>query len=181
MGPVKLLLALVLAALPIAGAAQCYSVPHAVDDQTALNHFWSIPIPLCLLPPGSNNAYADKQHGIVWADQVWLDSMANLYGNWASTGILAHEWGHLVQGPGMGTAFELQADCLAGVFMRGVGLPWQTVEQFATSNMTAGDTQASFVGHGTGPQRVNAAHVGYYGFSGQPISQLSLLCPASAF
>ena len=60
--------------------------------------------------------------------------MAITFGSYAATGILAHEWGHMVQGRVRGTATELQADCLAGVFMKGSGLPWQTAEQFVLSS-----------------------------------------------
>ena len=161
--------------------AQCNPVTHAADDLQALNGFWGTRIPICQISPGSNNAYADRPRGVVWADQTWLDGMAMRFGNWAATGILAHEWGHMVQGNVQGTAAELQADCLAGVFMRGAGLPWQTIEQFATSNFFAGDAEWSFGGHGTGQQRVNAAHRGYYGFMGQRAWELVALCPLSAF
>jgi hypothetical protein len=161
--------------------AQCAPVENAADDLQALNIFWHTRIPICQIPPGSNNAYADRQHGVIWADEAWLDDKANTFGSWAATGILAHEWGHMVQGNIGGTAAELQADCLAGVFMRGAGLPWQTVEQFAHANFFAGDMEVSFGGHGTGTQRVNAAHRGYYGYSGQAGPALGLLCPASAF
>lgn len=161
--------------------AQCLPVDHAADDLVALNQFWGTQIPICQIPPGSNNAFADRARGIVWADQSWLDQMAYQFGSWAATGILGHEWGHMIQGNIMGTAAELQADCLAGVFMRGAGLPWQTVEQFAHSNFLAGDAEWSFGGHGTGTQRVNAARRGYYGYAGQVGYQLIALCPPSAF
>jgi hypothetical protein len=162
-------------------AAQCVPVDHAADDLQALNGFWRTRIPICQIAPGNNNAYADRSGGVVWADQAWLDQMAYRFGSWAATGILAHEWGHMVQGNVSGTAAELQADCLAGVFMRGVGLPPQTVEQFAASNFFAGDAEWSFGGHGTGPQRVTAARRGYYGFAGQTGPYLLQLCPLSAF
>lgn len=162
-------------------AAQCIPVFHANDDLQALNSFWGTNIPICQIPPGSNNAYADRQHGIVWADQNWLDGKMITFGPWAATGILAHEWGHMVQGNVSGTAAELQADCLAGVFMRGVGLPFQTVEQFARANLFAGDAEFSFGGHGLGIQRLTAAHRGYYGYQGQTGIALLALCPLSAF
>jgi hypothetical protein len=182
MKPILALCAFVLLG-PISSAvkAQCFPVDHAYDDLQALNAFWGTSIPICQIPSGSNNAYADKQHGVVWADQAWLDAIAAQFGSWAATGILAHEWGHMVQGNIHGTAAELQADCLAGVYMKGVGLSWQTVEQFAHVNFLSGDTEWSFGGHGTRIQRVNAAHRGYYGFFGQMGPAPLLLCPASAF
>jgi hypothetical protein len=160
--------------------SRCESVPHAVDEYRALNSFWGTRIRICRIY-NQNNAFADRNNNTVWADQDWLDRMANQYGSYAATGILAHEWGHMVQGNVSGTAAELQADCLAGVFMKGFGLPWQTVEQFALSNWNAGDPHWSVNGHGTSAQRVTAARRGYYGYRGQRGSQLVQLCPLSAF
>lgn len=87
----------------------------------------------------------------------------------------------MIQGNVSGTPAELQADCLAGVFMRGQGLAWPTIEQFATSNFFAGDAEWKFGGHGTGPQRVTAARRGYYGYNGQRGMYLLALCPFSAW
>ncbi len=176
-----LLLLLGFSAFAPPSYAQCIPVDHAYDDLQALNSFWGTGIPICQIPPGSNNAFADRQRGIVWADQGWLDEIAATFGSWAATGILAHEWGHMVQGKVSGTAAELQADCLAGVFMKGAGLPLQTVEQFAHANFFAGDMEFSFGGHGTGSRRVTAARRGYYGFVGQSGLALLALCPLSAF
>ena len=160
---------------------QCYPVPHANQERIALNTFWGTNIPICRLQPGTNNAYANRNQGVVLVDQNWLDGIANQFGSYAATGILAHEWGHMIQGPFSGTAAELQADCLAGVFMRGRGLSWQTVEQFAMSNAFAGDGHWSLNGHGTSNQRVTAARRGYYGYSGQFGPALAAVCPLSAF
>ncbi|HEX8706420.1 MAG TPA: hypothetical protein VF815_46730 [Myxococcaceae bacterium] len=162
--------------------AQCVPVIPAFDDYAALSNFWRTSFPLCRLPNGANNAYADRLNGVVFADQVWLDRIATTYGSWAATGILAHEWGHMVQGQVSGTAAELQADCLAGVFMRGAGLPWHTVEQFAAVNWSeGGDPYWTPNGHGTRAQRVVAARRGYYGYVGQSGYALLALCPLSAF
>lgn len=167
---------------PRASAQACYPVTHAAEDLQQLNQFWGTRVRLCRLPAGAKNAIAYPDRSLVVADQDWLDNIAYRYGNWAATGILAHEWGHIVQGSRVsGTAAELQADCLAGVFMKGVGLPWPTVEQFARSNFVAGDPYWTSHGHGTGIQRVNAARRGYYGFSGQTGRYLVNLCPPSAF
>ncbi|NKF23062.1 hypothetical protein [Solimonas marina] len=160
--------------------AQCVPVTHALDDQQALNQFWGTSVPMCQAP-GSNGAFANRSAGVVLVDQNWLDYMANTFGPWAASGIVAHEWGHMIQGNVSGTAAELQADCLAGVFLRGAGVSWVAAEQFARSNWFAGDAEWSFGGHGLPAQRANAAHRGYYGFSGQPPYLLAALCPLSAF
>ncbi len=160
--------------------SSCESVPNAIDEYRALNDFWGTNIPICRIY-NVNNAYADHARGVVFADQDWLDLMASRYGSYAATGILAHEWGHMVQGNLSGTAAELQADCLAGVFMKGFGLPWQTVEQFARANWNSADSHWSVDGHGTKTQRVTAARRGYYGYRGQRGSRLVALCPLSAF
>ena len=173
--------ALILQAEPVA-AQSCVSVPHAAATQSALNNFWGINAKLCRLPPGSGGAFAYRSLGVVTADQDWLDSVAQNNGAWAATGVLAHEWGHMVQGNvPMGTAAELQADCLAGVYMRGVGLPPSTVSQFANLNLLAGDPVWSLAGHGLGGQRYNAAKRGYDGLDYFNGSNLALICPYSAF
>ena len=177
----SIFLAFLIWTASVAAIGQCIPVTHANDDLYALNGFWHTNIPMCQIQPGSNNAYADRQRGVVLVDQSWLDQMAYRYGNWAASGILAHEWGHMVQGPVSGTAAELQADCLAGVFLKGVGRPWSDVNQFATSNFFAGDLMVNFTGHGTGPQRVVAARRGYLGYVGQTGPALAALCPYSAF
>lgn len=165
-----------------ADAQGCAPVPNAAEDQAALNWFWNVAIPLCRIPTGSANAYANRLARVVFADQDWLDQIANHHGSWAATGILAHEWGHIVQGPVSGTAAELQADCLAGVFMRGAGLTQENVRQFAQANFFAGDAEWSFGGHGTSAQRVTAAIRGYTYYTGNRHPAVLLaICPLSAF
>jgi hypothetical protein len=165
-----------------ARAQACYPVPHAASAQYELNRFWGVRVPICRLPDGTGGAFANRAAWVVTADQAWLDAIANRYGNWAATGVLAHEWGHMVQGnvPG-GTAAELQADCLAGVFFRGRGLPPGIVAQFANLSLDAGDPVWSYVGHGLGVQRRTAVARGYNGlpaFNGRNLAQI---CPYSAF
>ncbi len=174
-------LAIVAASSPGVASTPCAPVPNGADDYAALSAFWRTNFPLCRLPDGAGNAYANRGQGAVFADQSWLDGIARRYGTWAATGILAHEWGHMVQGNVSGTAAELQADCLAGVFMKGVGLSWQTVEQFASVNWSeGGDPYWTPNGHGTSVQRANAARRGYYGYVGQTGPALVALCPLSA-
>ena len=48
-----------------ATANYCEPVPHAADDLRALNNFWGTQIPLCRLPQGENNAYAERQNNTV--------------------------------------------------------------------------------------------------------------------
>ncbi len=161
--------------------ATCVPVPHAAEEQAALNAFWSMDIRLCRLPNGANNAIADRLYGVIYVDQDWLDWIAMRYGSFAVTGILAHEWAHLAQGPVGGTASELQADCLAGVFLRAMGLPEVAVEQFAlVSWVEASDAEWSIDGHGTRELRVAAITRGYFGYTGQQGLDLVTLCPLSA-
>ncbi len=161
-----------------AEAQPCYPVPHGVSDQWVLNQFWQTNVRLCRLPPSDNrHAFAVSETKTVWIDQDWGDRIAYQYGSWATTGILAHEWGHIIQGSVSGTGAELQADCLAGVFMRAMGLHPSTIEQYAVLSWYEGGGP----GHGTGEQRLNAALIGYHGYSGQRGLALQGLCPLSAF
>lgn len=172
-----------LLALPASAMAadRCRPVPHGADDAAMLNAFWGLSVRLCRLPDGSADAYADADEGVVKVDQSWLDAIARRYGSWAATGILAHEWGHIVQGDVPGTAGELQADCLAGLFMRGTGQPRWAVEQFAASNFDSGDADWQEDGHGTADQRVAAALRGYAHYAGdRRLAALEQACPARA-
>ena len=165
-----------------ASAQQCLLVDHASEYQVELNSFWGTAIPVCQLEPGMGGASALPADGVVVADQDWLDEMADRHGNWAATGILAHEWGHMVQGPVSGTAAELQVDCLAGVFLGGMGLPPETIREFAEANFFNADAQSSLGGHGTSQQRVTAAWRGYSLYNGdRNPAVLVAICPLSAF
>ena len=100
-------------------------------------------------------------------DQNWLDAIASTYGPLAPTGILAHEWGHLVQGlTPKGINTELQADCLAGVHLKWAGLSESDLSQFERANFYNGDPPGVAVPdpHGTGLQRVAAVRRGYFNF-----------------
>lgn len=165
-----------------ASAQGCQPALHALSDIQALNLFWGTSVVVCRLPDGSGGAFANRATGIVTVDQSWLDGVAMSHGNWAAVGVLAHEWGHMVQGnvPGT-TAAELQADCLAGVFLRGQNLPPSTIAQFAHLNLQYGDPVWSWTGHGLGTQRYNAAARGYNGLPLFNGSNLALICPLSAF
>jgi len=159
----------------------CYPVNDATPHQSRLNAFWGLNVRVCG-DNSLNGAMAYRQSATVIIDPQWMLNMGQQFGSWAPVGILAHEWGHVVQNTPSGTAAELQADCLAGVFMRGAGLSVNAVQQFASANFLAGDGHWSPTGHGTGQQRVTAALRGFQGF--QPNMnqyQLLTLCPASAF
>lgn len=165
-----------------ADAQACRPVPNAALAQDELNRFWGVRVPVCRLPNGTKGAFANRNRWVVTVDQQWLDGIAYQYGTWAATGVLAHEWGHMVQGnvPN-GTAAELQADCLAGVFFRGKGLPPGIINQFARLSLDAGDPVWSFNGHGLGQQRYNAVARGYNGLPYFNGTNLAMICPYSAF
>jgi predicted metalloprotease len=98
----------------------------------------------------------------VWAATTFLDLIAQRYGSFAVTGIMAHEWGHMVQGNVGGAAAELQADCLAGAHFKWAGLGEAEIRQFEAANAdNGGPDKFGVYTHGTGPQRVKAARAGY--------------------
>jgi hypothetical protein len=162
--------------------AGCQPVPHAATELRLLNRFWSSNVRLCMATNG-RTAYAVRSQNTVYVNQDWLDAVARRFGSFAATGILAHEWGHIVQGNvPSGTAAELQADCLAGVHLRWGGVSQAKFNQFAASNFYAGDPTFRLDGHGTGAQRVRAAQRGYAMFQGQTYRELtSTVCPLSAY
>jgi uncharacterized protein len=69
--------------------------------------------------------YCPAEEAIYYAP-VALDEHRRCIGDFAPIVVLAHEWGHHLQtllglAPAPGNAFELQADCLAGVYARDAG------------------------------------------------------------
>ena len=64
--------------------------------------------------------YCPANESILY-DASFLEQMGDRFGASAVVGILAHEWGHHLQAlairPGFGLRAELQADCLAGVYL----------------------------------------------------------------
>lgn len=78
----------------------------------------------CGLLDANNAYYCSQSHTIYYDDRFMRQQYSK--GDYAAVNILAHEWGHLVQG-NLGTVGdsryfgiqkELQADCFAGAFAR---------------------------------------------------------------
>ena len=157
--------------------ASCQPVPHAAATAQSLNTFWGKNFKLCLWPNHKNASaiQSDSAEDFAAADQDWLDGEASAYGNVAAIGILAHEWGHLVQGDrARGVVIELQADCLAGVFLRAANL---NPEDFAEWLFATRDSST----HGTHEQRVLSMRHGYSSYQrGQTREHLvTSVCPSA--
>jgi predicted metalloprotease len=123
--------------------------------------------------PSSNALYCTLDLTI-YLSPTFLAEQDAAVGDYAPIIVLAHEWGHHTQNllqvndPG-GNAYELQADCLAGVYTRhaeGLGLlePGDFVEALEISE-SAGDPiflpQDNSGAHGTYVDRRNAVMRGY--------------------
>ncbi|MET7770243.1 metallopeptidase [Nocardia sp. NPDC005366] len=126
-----------------------------------------------------NAAYCSGDHTIGWDRGVLLPQVQEKYGAMAVVMVLAHEYGHAIQGQakiaGLLTPVlvqEQQADCLAGVFLRHVA---EGDAKHFTMNMTDGldgvlgatvairDTDPSNPKnvHGSAFERVTAVQLGY--------------------
>jgi hypothetical protein len=156
-----------LAGEEASAARACRAIPEAVNVVVALNDFWQRSFRLCQAADASISASAYPDVGVVRANRRWLAEIADQYGPSAATGILAHEWGHMVQGGEPGPGAELQADCLAGAFMRRAGFSAAEVGEFVMVSLDSGDSRWGFATHGTGSQRRQAILRGYNGFRGQ--------------
>jgi hypothetical protein len=71
---------------------------------------------------GVDNAWYCLDDKVLYYDDEFLRTLARAYGKIAPTVVLAHEWGHHIQREVMGVfsdsvATELQADCLAGMYV----------------------------------------------------------------
>ena len=144
--------------------AACVAVPAASSELQYLNQFWSRTSTLC-----ENStiavARAVRSSDRVEANSSSLNNVAQRFGPTAATGVLAHEWGHLVQGlTPPGVASELQADCLAGVHLKWAGVPTSGLMQFKSLSLASGNAPGAADDHGTGSQRTAAVQSGYDAF-----------------
>ncbi|GAA5074348.1 neutral zinc metallopeptidase [Nocardia iowensis] len=126
-----------------------------------------------------NAAYCSLDHTIGWDRGVLLPQVVAKFGEMAVVMVLAHEYGHAIQGQakiaGMRTptiVLEQQADCLAGVFLRHVaegdsahftlnttdGLNAVLAATVAIRDQDPSDPQNA---HGSAFERVTAVQIGY--------------------
>ncbi|MFD6160457.1 metallopeptidase [Nocardia sp. NPDC060256] len=126
-----------------------------------------------------NAAYCSLDHTIGWDRGVLLPAVVQKFGEMAVVMVLAHEYGHAIQGQaklaGMRTptlVLEQQADCLAGVFLRHVA---EGNSAHFTLNTTDGlnavlgatvairdqDPSDPKNAHGSAFERVTAVQIGY--------------------
>ncbi|KAA8877440.1 metallopeptidase [Nocardia colli] len=126
-----------------------------------------------------NAAYCSLDHTIGWDRGVLLPAVVEKFGEMAVVMVLAHEYGHAIQGQarlaGMRTptlVLEQQADCLAGVFLRHVA---EGASAHFTLNTTDGlnsvlgatvairdqDPSDPSNAHGSAFERVTAVQIGY--------------------
>lgn len=155
---------------------ECRPIPEAARAVTALNTFWNRSVRLCQSHDPYESAVALPDEGMVQANRQWLASVARDYGTSAATGILAHEWAHMVQGGGIGRTAELEADCLAGGFLRHRGYDKVELERFALLSFHSGDIYRGPDAHGTGQERLAAVLRGYYGSSDSNPGRLVAYC-----
>jgi hypothetical protein len=118
-----------------------------------------------------NAFYCDRVREILY-DEAWLRDLATRFGRFAPAAIAAHEWGHHVQ-QSFGGSHELEADCLAGMYLAA------TEERLPGVYDVGGDVLAALatffsIGseaypgsdwlasrHGTSLQRIMAVGTGY--------------------
>ena len=115
-----------------------------------------------------NAFYCGASHGVYYDENLLLAQLQQ-NGDFAPVFVLAHEWGHLVQGL-IGTigelpsiVKELQADCMAGMFAAHVGrlglLEAGDLEEAAGALFLFGDRDVPAFdpsAHGTPGQRIDA-------------------------
>ena len=157
-------------------APGCRTIPEVAAVVQALNAFWSRATRLCQSFDPGESAVALPERDVVEANRQFLAGIARDYGAPAAIGILAHEWGHMVQGQVPGRSAELHADCLAGAFMRRRGYGKQALLRFALVSLDSGDDGLLIGNHGTGDQRQAAVLKGYEGAARRPVRSLLTYC-----
>jgi len=119
--------------------------------------------------------YCPAEEAIYYAP-IGLDEHHRRIGDFAPIVVMAHEWGHHLQtllgiAPAPGNAFELQADCLAGVYARDAGRKGlldpgdltEAVAMAAEAGDPVGLPQDAPGAHGTNDDRITALMRGYLG------------------
>lgn len=155
----------------------CRPIPEVSRTVAALNAFWNRSVRLCQSEDPWESAVAYPDDGIVHANRTWLAGVAREYGPPAATGVLAHEWAHMVQPVAFGPRAELQADCLAGAYLKRSGYDESDIERFALISLHSGDDDGGRVGdHGTGRQRHDAVLRGYYRSRDRSLTALVDFC-----
>ena len=159
------------------GAFEAARQPYRSPEVIAVEDFMTS---VCgTLTPGFAAAYCGLDQTLFY-ENPFFAALHEDVGDFAWKVILAHEWGHHVQRvlqivPTPGTAFELQADCLAGAYASDAGArgwlnPGDITEAVASS-AAFGDPlwlpQDQLGAHGTGDDRITAFMRGYLdGFLG---------------
>jgi hypothetical protein len=156
---------------------ECEPIAEVAGSIEALNRFWGRSIELCAAEDPGESAVAYPDENVVLANPDWLADMALVYGPSVVTGILAHEWGHMVQGSRSSLMAELHADCLAGAFMSSAGFTRAELRQFEQISLRSGDLRRSDWQHGTGDERRRAAVRGYEGYAKTGMAGIADMCP----
>jgi hypothetical protein len=123
----------------------------------------------------ANNAFYCPADRSIWYDQAFLADIQQRKGRFAVYTVIAHEWGHFVsyelrENHRRSIGWELQADCLAGIFIRWLSdqLPSDSAEyiQGAQTLLSMGDRSTTLWfapgAHGQPAQRVRAFFHGFY-------------------
>lgn len=115
--------------------------------------------------PENKNAYANSNGQILFGYHMFYHTIAR-YGELAVAGVLAHEWGHLVEyrfnwnqeQPFM----ELEADAWSGFYMAlRKQYAWSQIEGYFRNVYATGDYNFnSPTHHGTPNERINSAYLG---------------------
>jgi predicted metalloprotease len=122
--------------------------------------------------------YCSADHSMYYPFR-FMDQQWKQFGDFAVVTIIAHEWGHAVQGMlgvlntgGYTIDMELQADCFAGAYARyantesmNIRLDQSDIREGAVALFNAGDPDGTpwwdSQAHGTGDQRVEAFSDGF--------------------
>ncbi len=158
----------------VCGAVSSRSAAEMAD----INRFWGSETALCACGPDQpdcSNATA-MQGGWIYASNDFLEGLRSSGSNMPTQYVLAHEFGHEIQGvvgiPEIEQVKELQADCLAGYYLgslvcRGLVTDADVRATLATACLIAdgtGDPVGDLQTHGTCAQRNSMVTRGMRGY-----------------
>ncbi|HEU0029279.1 MAG TPA: hypothetical protein VFQ53_01515 [Kofleriaceae bacterium] len=145
-----------------------------------INQFWMSQTTACACGPDfpqscTHNAFGTLT-GWMYTSDEFIATLIATRGVVTARSVLAHEFGHLIQGmygkPELTQPTELQADCYSGYYLgslvcRGLATEPDLVQTLANACIAAdgtGDPIADLQTHGTCEQRASALAIGIHGY-----------------
>ena len=155
----KMLVLVIVLFFSIKNLYACKAYKELDDIKKQLNSFWKYSGYIC--HTSVYGLFAYNGYYFVFANEKYIEHLES-FGSDIPAAALAHEWTHLVW-PGVGRKYELQADCMSGVWLNHIGADKKSVSQYVKYIKSL---NKNVLTHGSTSDRVKAFLKGYNDYSG---------------